>query len=255
MKSHRRTIIGVIGGDDTGQAANACRVGAAIARSGHIVLTGREPKKGSLQVSEAAAYGAVIATSDLGVIARIISVVPDVPLEPLSTSVTPNVRHLAVRTGLKSEERDAINGVTPDVMIALEGGTGTLTEVAFAYECGTPIVLFRSRHQLTRKFNEHRRRTPFGGGDGNLERFLRAAVRVYPVLGGRRQDIKRLESGVGTALKHGHEIDALDCQLVVDTAISYAFSYADKRHGAFPGLPPDFEGTREAFQSALGDFE
>ena len=59
-------------------------------------------------------------------------------------------RVLEVRTNLFSASRNYINGVTPDVLIALPGGAGTASEVAVAVSQGRPVIYLKSRQLLTR---------------------------------------------------------------------------------------------------------
>lgn len=55
---------------------------------------------------------------------------------------------LEVRTNLSSGRRNYINGVTPDVMIALPGGSGTAAEVKIAISEGRPVIFLNSRESL-----------------------------------------------------------------------------------------------------------
>ena len=55
---------------------------------------------------------------------------------------------LEVRTNLTSARRNYINGVTPDALIALPGGTGTAAEVAAALSLGRPVIYLKSLRHL-----------------------------------------------------------------------------------------------------------
>jgi len=125
-------VIGVMGSHrgDTQTLEEAYRVGEGIARRGHILLTG-----GGGGTMRAASEGAWKAGG-------------------LVVAVLPSERHypakgypncfvdIPIYTGM-SDARNAINAKTPDVLVALRGGVGTLSEIALALKSGTPVIGLR----------------------------------------------------------------------------------------------------------------
>jgi predicted Rossmann-fold nucleotide-binding protein len=116
-----RCIVGVIGGDESAQVGAARQVGAEIAKVGQIILTGGTPVNTN-DVKNAALWGAHQAektgTGSSSVRARMIGILNS---EQVDWN-TPHPCRLFLKTGLTSFERDAINGLTPDVLIVFQGG-------------------------------------------------------------------------------------------------------------------------------------
>ena len=122
----RRPIIGVIGGGQAAAAGSdtyrmAQTLGELIARAGAILLCG-----GGSGVMEASAVGARRTGG------HTIGVMPshDPPNE--------GIEH-AVFTGM-GDGRNFLNAVVSDVLIAMKGEAGTLSEIALAMKVGTPVV-------------------------------------------------------------------------------------------------------------------
>jgi|GEM_PF-6914746 len=138
---HRtRRVIGVIGGSTnvpTDVLAMAQDVGAAVAAAKAILLTGG--LGGQRTVKDAAVDGA-----DGG---RVISIVKRGQGARLRTPW-----HLVVESGMR-DARNVLNAFTADVLIALPGGGGTLSEVAFAAVAGRPVIFLHSRADLARYLN------------------------------------------------------------------------------------------------------
>jgi len=99
-------------------------LGAAIAGEGWVLLNGGR----ATGVMEASARGADEAGG------LVIGVLPDDDLHGAS-------RHLgiAIRTGM-GDARNVINVLSSDVVIALSGGAGTLSEVALALNAGRTVI-------------------------------------------------------------------------------------------------------------------
>jgi predicted Rossmann-fold nucleotide-binding protein len=249
---HRPLVVAVVGGDQTGQASNARLVGSAIARARHIVLTGHVARSESDAVSESAPQAALEAAG------RTISIVPfygyrcgSEPRPPWSIDVTPDGRSLIVQTNMCSEERDCTNGVTADVLVALEGGTGTLTEIACALLARKPVLLFDSKQQLRSKYRCHRH----DGGDGKLLEFLLKVVRVYPTVEGTTVEPAAVESLLADSLDRATEVKRI--HHLID-AVHKAVSTCDiPPVPSFPGLPREYEATRlcfgACFRRLIGD--
>jgi uncharacterized protein (TIGR00725 family) len=146
----QRTIIGVLGGS-TDVPADATKLareaGSAIAVRGAIVLTGGDGRSGdSKNVKDAAVYGARGG--------RVISILKG------GDGLRRVDKHLVVHSGMR-DARNVLNGFTADVLIALPGGGGTLTEIAFAAIAGRPNHLprriARSAGRIDRRHGEDRR--------------------------------------------------------------------------------------------------
>jgi uncharacterized protein (TIGR00725 family) len=126
----RKPIVGVMGGAaadgaDAATLALAREVGRRLAAGGALLLCG-----GRGGVMEAAARGAHEGGG------RVIGVLPYAPGEG---EPNPFV-DCALFTGL-GDGRNYVNAHTSDVLIALRGGAGTLSEIALALKLGVPVVL------------------------------------------------------------------------------------------------------------------
>jgi hypothetical protein len=183
-----RVIIGVVGSDLSPTIGIAAAVGAEVVRQGHILLTGGKPGAGGTKVKDAAMDGAI--NVEESTIARMIGILDN--REPpqnncrLITTINPSSRYLLVYTGLTNHERNVINGVTPDVMIALEGREGTLSEIAFASFAGVPVVFLSSLEALIRRYKTEQ---------NEFMTVLRNAQRKYPIINGEELEIDKLNEG------------------------------------------------------------
>jgi uncharacterized protein (TIGR00725 family) len=122
-----RTVIGVMGSGEDGDAAllaQARELGAAIAGQGWILLNGGR----GTGVMDASAQGAAEAGG------LVVGVLPDADLFRASSHLS-----VAIRTGM-GDARNAVNALSSDVVIAMRGGTGTLSEVALALGAGRTVV-------------------------------------------------------------------------------------------------------------------
>ncbi|MDO8915058.1 MAG: TIGR00725 family protein [Coriobacteriia bacterium] len=122
-----RTVIGVMGSGESGDKAllaQARDLGAAIATEGWVLLNGGR----NSGVMDASAVGA----RNKG--GFVIGILPDEGTAAAS-------RHLdvAIRTGM-GDGRNWINVLSSDVVIALRGGAGTLSEVALALKAGRTVI-------------------------------------------------------------------------------------------------------------------
>lgn len=122
-----RTVIGVMGSGDEGDTALsglAHDVGAAIAREGWVLLNGGRARG----VMDASARGAAEAGG------FVIGILPDDDVRDASPSLS-----VAVLTGL-GQARNVINVLSSDVVVALRGGAGTISEIALALKAGKHVV-------------------------------------------------------------------------------------------------------------------
>lgn len=121
-----RTIIGVMGGSTASQETQklARELGRAIAQNGWVLLNGGR-------------NGGVMAASAAGARAGgglVIGVLPD----KSAIGACPDL-DVAIVTGM-GDARNAINVLSSDVVIAMAGGLGTLSEVALALKVGKHVV-------------------------------------------------------------------------------------------------------------------
>ena len=122
-----QTVIGVMGGavvgDDT--LAHARRIGQLIAEHGWVLLNGGR----NAGVMAASALGA----HEAGGLS--VGILPG----DSTTGVAPGV-DIAIPTGM-GDARNAINVLSSHVVVALQGGPGTVSEVALALKAGRSVVL------------------------------------------------------------------------------------------------------------------
>lgn len=122
-------IVGVMGshGEEPDVREQARLLGEAIARRGHVLLTG-----GGTGLMKAASEGAH------GAGGLVIGILPNDRQRPMNGYPNEFV-DIAVYTGMY-EGRNVINAKTPHCLIALAGGAGTLSEIALALRAGTPVI-------------------------------------------------------------------------------------------------------------------
>ena len=118
-------IIAVIGGDPAPQGAldQAEAVGSEIARRGHILISG-----GRGGVMEAACKGA----SEAGGLT--IGVLPDSDRGEMNAYV-----QIPIVSGI-GRARNLTIALSADAVIAIDGGYGTLSEIAFALQHAKPVA-------------------------------------------------------------------------------------------------------------------
>jgi len=122
-------IIGVMGGHEAaaGMLEESRRVGEGIAKRGHVILTG-----GGDGVMKAASEGASRAGG------LVLAVLPSDRAHPLEGYPNDFV-DIAICTGM-GDARNAINAKTPHIIIAIDGGWGTVSEIALATRNDTPVI-------------------------------------------------------------------------------------------------------------------
>jgi uncharacterized protein (TIGR00725 family) len=121
-----RTVIGVMGGAVASDSvtANAYEVGRLVAEQGWVLLNGGR----NAGVMAASAMGA----SEAG--GLVVGVLPG----ESPASASPFV-DIAIPTGM-GDARNIINVLASDVVIALPGGAGTISEVALALKSGKTVI-------------------------------------------------------------------------------------------------------------------
>ncbi|HET6491035.1 MAG TPA: TIGR00725 family protein [Syntrophales bacterium] len=122
-------VIGVMGGHKAPAdiLEEARRIGAGIAKRGHVILTG-----GGAGVMKAASEGAFKAGG------LVLAVLPSDRVRPLRGYPNDFV-DIAIYTGM-ADARNAINAKTPHIIVAVGGGWGTVSEIALAMRNDTPVI-------------------------------------------------------------------------------------------------------------------
>jgi hypothetical protein len=172
----RRAIIGVFGGDQ--QKSVGEKFGAAVAKAGYILLTGGDIRDDD-EIKNATMLGA---TRDPKVVARLIGILPRakenewelLPREPRTSC-------LLLRTVLSSEERNVINGMTPDVAVVFGGSLGTIAEAAFAKAAGKELIFYNGVDQRNEKSVDRlKRHLSEFKDEKNIDHYLRTPLSRYP---------------------------------------------------------------------------
>ena len=127
MSGERSPIIGVMGGSQVaGEVESLAReLGRAVALEGWIVLSGGRDAGVMAAVSAGAAEAG----------GTVVGILPDRDLTDASPHLT-----IPIRTGL-GDARNVINILSSDVVVALPGSAGTLSEIALAVKNGKPLLL------------------------------------------------------------------------------------------------------------------
>ncbi|MBI4632384.1 MAG: LOG family protein [Deltaproteobacteria bacterium] len=122
-------IVGVMGShkEEPSVMEDARRLGEAIARRGHVLLTGGGP--GLMRAASEGAYRAG---------GLVIGILPNDRRRILNGYPNEFV-HIPIYTGM-SDARNVINAKTPHMLVALNGSVGTLSEIALALRVGTPVI-------------------------------------------------------------------------------------------------------------------
>ena len=229
-------------------------IGQRLVEQEAIVLTGGEGN--TLERKEAkdlALVGAIEYANKSDTIARLVGVLPCYDSLRWRRDRRTNVQALFIETMLSSYQRDLINGVTPDVIIALRGGRGTLAEIAFAKLAGVPVILADSDVFLKAKLVEHAERLK--------KRIIPEVREKYDSFNGEDIDgatiVKELEQGLNDAtnlvrrrqLSGGAEVQAAE---TVELALLRAREAGTPSMRRFPGVPgsPD---SFERFYAELAD--
>ena len=219
-----RSIIGVIGGNevDSDSVELAKGIGAAITHAGSILLTGGRIKE-SRNVKDAAMRGAANAERE-GVIARLIGILP--AGDPRRWPEPSN--RFFLRTGLKSEERDLIVGVTPDAVLVLGGDAGTLCELGFALAAGKIVLFANSVKKLRKKLQAAEVRE-------KLETYFCTAIAKYPNVPLVGLTSTCLMELVQAALNSSDE--GGNSSYIVNRATALVTDRGLSERSGFPGLP------------------
>jgi hypothetical protein len=135
------TLVGVIGASDAEQLA----LDAAFVLGREIILRGYSLVCGGLGgVMEAACRGASEARGSGN--ACIVGVLPGYRREDANPYVD-----IVIPTGM-GHARNALVAAASDALIAVGGGSGTLSEIAYAWMFGKPVVAIRNVPGTAREF-------------------------------------------------------------------------------------------------------
>ena len=156
----RPVIIGVVGqsGDRNSDTINLAKaLGGAIIRRRWILLTGGRPlEKQASSVKEAAMQGALAEAKSRKVSARVIGILPK--LGKYKEWTFEKVKSNGISEGYLYTDlhdcRNVLTGLVPDALLALKGGGGTISEIAFASSRGRPVVFVDSLNWLNNPNNE-----------------------------------------------------------------------------------------------------
>ncbi len=115
----------VIGSSDEDQYNHeACEIGRYIAKKGWVLISG-----GRSGIMEAVSRGA---SDEKG---KIIGILPDSNMDSANKYC-----NIVIPTGI-GYARNMVNVLSGDVIIAIGGKSGTLSELAYAWQFGKPIIL------------------------------------------------------------------------------------------------------------------
>jgi uncharacterized protein (TIGR00725 family) len=232
--AQRRIIIGAIGGDRQKDAAVA--LGKAVAQAGCILLTGGELRD-SDEVKDAAMLGAASALAT-GSTPRLVGIIPS-DMTEWDESVE---NALFLRTGLKHNFRNVINGLTPDVLIVFGGSRGTLAEAAFALAVRKPLFFchlpsYQVSERLLKNFYEY-----FTNAEGirnhDVETYLEQPLDVFREVWKSAPSIVQLKKELGDFLI-GDSNTIGTAREAVKRCIAAVGDVSLLEKSGFPGLPGD----------------
>lgn len=125
----KTVMVGIVGGKSAGDEALSLAedLGRRIAREGYLLVTGGGPG-----IMEAASRGAFLSGG------LVIGILPADRTRPVRGYPNEYV-NVPIHTGL-SDARNAVIAKSSDVIVALGGGYGTVSEVALALKNGTPVI-------------------------------------------------------------------------------------------------------------------
>lgn len=179
----RPAVIAVVGGKSEANrgprrkyvSEDAYALGMAIAAEDLILLTGHDPPAtlGFDPFGEAPDVAVAGALSN-GRPVRVIGVPPMSSPVPINcTERFSTGARLLVKSHLNGAQRDPVNALTADAVLALAGGPGTVCEVAYAVAARKPVVFYRGAEmQLLERLRTMRSDRDLG--------LIEAASKQYP---------------------------------------------------------------------------
>lgn len=174
----RLPIVGVMGSSDERHVERAAALGLWLAEEGVHLLNG-----GGWGVMAAVSEAYQQARDRKGVVIGILPARPDDVRDsrgsyPNPWIDIPIVTHLPLlgEQGTEPLSRNHINVLTSDVIVALPGGAGTLSEVQLARRYGRPVIAWLyDRHEIPGLPDE----VPVASDFEQVKRFVRAHVRGW----------------------------------------------------------------------------
>jgi predicted Rossmann-fold nucleotide-binding protein len=225
-----KVVIGLMGGDQ--QSPDARRIGAAIAQLGHILLTGAPVGDEFSEPIHRAAMHAAWLTGR----ARLIGILPrgyqgrrgDRCFQAIQGATG-----FYFHTGLDSEERDSITGLTPDSLIFLRGSAGTLCELAYATAAGRRTYFFESSAFLRAKLKA-------AGTVKKIDLTFAKAQKHCSLIEGRSISVCELKERVRERLATAKDWEGDLCEMVMEV-VSTATAEGLAQETGFPACtgPPD----------------
>lgn len=236
-------IIGIIGGSSKVKEATlklAYHVGQEIRQRNQIVLTGGHPQESRKTVKKYALLGS-LSEKDDGHFGRAIGIIPRKKEVKVVLKQDNRWRAIFIHTCLSSHERNLLNGITPDVIIALSGGAGTLSEIAFAHLAGKDVIFLESLDNLRRVYISERQKLK------EIVDKVRFRFRDIPIA---QSDWSVIRQNLDTLLQNSPMIAS-----TAEEALDKALSCSNDTYGedtalarSYPGLPPCAPPRREVLE-------
>ncbi|HPJ39264.1 MAG TPA: TIGR00725 family protein [Spirochaetota bacterium] len=142
-----RQVVVIGSGDDTANYNKAMAIGAFIAGKGWALVTG-----GRGGIMEAASRGAA---EKKGIV---IAILPDSSMESANPYCS-----IVIPTGI-GYARNLVNVLSGDVIVAIGGKAGTLSELAYAWQFGKPVIACTFAEGWSRKLED----TPVDDRGGSI---------------------------------------------------------------------------------------
>jgi predicted Rossmann-fold nucleotide-binding protein len=217
-----RVIIGLMGGNL--QHLEARDIGSSVAHLNHILLTGAPiGDMLSREIHRAAMHAASLIAE-----ARLIGILPrGTPGPGLGVrgrgaddkasdvdrrfEMIQGIKGFYFQTGLASEERDSVTGLTPDVLIFLRGSTGTLCELAYA-------AASRRRTYFVDSVEFLREKLRVGGSAGKIDQTFAKAQRHCGQVGGQEISVSEMKQCVAERLATAEDWKGELSDLVAEAA-------------------------------------
>lgn len=244
-------VISVIGGTlSAGEAAleSARGLGNSIVSERCILLTGGRADRSEKSVKATVMCGAVDAgrpdrpAGAIGILNNSTND-PAVDLRPDAANPSSHLLYLHAGAGVSNHERNVLTGGLADVVIALPGETGTLSEVAYALECGRPLVFLNSWPDL---------RDTLGRLSGKVAGVIDKLGEKRYVSAAMLENLERLFRGELDSGRYA-VLNQADPSEAVKVAVALGQGQRDER---YPELEQhSLKGFRRDFESRLEDLE
>jgi SLOG cluster4 family len=188
-------------------------------------------------VKDAAMLGAASARAH-GSTARLVGIIPSDTI-----NWDQSVRNaLFLRTGLKHNVRNVINGLTPDVVVVFGGGRGTLAEAAFALAARKPLFFCNlPSNQVCERLLENYRKY-FAGTERtynhDVDTYMQQPLTIFREAFDPVPSVAQLKKSLANFLS-GAANTAGSAREIVRSCITAAANDSSLTNTGFPGLPGD----------------